>query len=246
MIEWLAAHRRVRAAVLVTGGLAAGLLLLAFILVGVDRVAGGTATDPGHDAEPHADPSTAGDGPPSPTSAGPAQPPPATQTPGDEQPVSALPDLPVTDDPDIYAEAIAQVLFGMDSVGYEPQDYEDLLAAAMWNELTHDARAGVAATMATRIPRADMWRQMRSVEQTSSFETELVWTPREQSGVDANTAVPDGVVLRNVTGTQTETWLDENGDQRTSSRPVTVTVLVVCPPAAMPCALGGISPTVVQ
>ena len=55
---------------------------------------------------------------------------------------------------------------------------------------------------------ADMWQQMRAVQQSSAFETELVWEPRDQSDVDASSAVPDGVVLRSFTGTQTETLLD--------------------------------------
>jgi hypothetical protein len=99
-------------------------------------------------------------------------------------------------------------------------------------------------TIGDRIPTPDMWEQMRSVQQTSEFEVELVWEPR--TGRDHREAGdwPDGVVLRNVSGTQTETWHAPDEDSLSSGRRVAVTVGVACPPASSPCRLLSIQPNV--
>jgi hypothetical protein len=89
-----------------------------------------------------------------------------------------------------------------------------------------------------------MWDQMRSIEQTSEFEVELVWEPR--TGRDHREAGdwPAGVALRNVSGTQTETWQAPDEDIQSSVRQVAVTVGVACPPASSPCRLLSIQPNV--
>jgi hypothetical protein len=245
VIEWLAAHPRARAAVLVTAGMVAGSVLLAFILVGIDRVSGGTASNPDTDTQPHAPVRSPAGDEPSPTALGaPAQPSPASEAPRDERPISALPDLPDTNDPDVYAAAVAKALFGMDYANHTPDDYEAFFDAALWDEIVPDARARIMATISRRIPTADMWEQMRSIEQTAEFEVELVWEPR--TGRDHREAGdwPDGVVLRNVSGTRTEAWHAPDEDIQSSARQVAVTVGVACPPASSPCRLLSIQPNV--
>jgi hypothetical protein len=148
--------------------------------------------------------------------------------------------LPSTDDPDVFAAAVAEVLFGMDYANNEPDDYEAFFADAVWDEINPDDSARILTTINRRIPTVDMWEQMRSIEQTSEFGVELVWEPR--AGRDHREAGdwPDGVVTRNVSGTQTETWQTTDEDVQTSTREVAVTVAMACPPATSPCQLVGI------
>jgi hypothetical protein len=245
VIEWMATHPRARTAVLVTAGLVAGLVLLAFILAGIDRVSSSTAGE--RDTDPQSHPSVrpaATDGPSPSAPPTPAHPPPSTEEGEDERSVAPLPDLPDTDDPDVYAAAVAGVLFGMDYANHAPGDYEAFFDAALWEEIVPDARMRVMTTLSRRIPTADMWEQMRLIDQTSEFEVELVWEPR--TGRDHREAGdwPDGVVTRNVSGTQTETWQAPEEEEQSSARPVAVTIAMACPPATSPCRLVGILPTV--
>jgi len=50
--------------------------------------------------------------------------------------------------------------------------------------------------------------------------------------------------MRTVSGTQTERWRSPGEQTRTSTRPVAVTVVVVCAPSASPCRLVGFQPDV--
>ena len=239
---WGSTHRRARAVLLVVTGVVVGLLLLAFALAGIDRLTtqAGPQSAP---AEERADvPTSTPAAPetgvePSPGSAR------AEQT-QDDPPGGALPAVPATNDPDTYAAAIAAVLYGMDYTIYGPGDYEALFADALWDEIDPDDSARILATINRRIPTTDMWQQMRSIKQTSAFEVELVWEPR--TGRDHREAGdwPDGVVTRNVSGTQTETWHAPELDIQSSSRPVAVTVVMACPPATSLCHLVGIIPNV--
>jgi hypothetical protein len=243
--KWMATHPRARAAALVAAGLLAGLVLLAFILVGVDRVSGSTAGEPDTGLPPPALVPSPATGEPSPTvPAAQAPSPPSADVDEDERPASPLPDLPDTDDPDVYAAAVAEVLFGMDYANHAPDDYEAFFEAALWDEIVPDSRTRIMTTISRRIPTVDMWEQMRSIDQTSEFEVELVWEPR--TGRDHREAGdwPDGVVTRNVSGTQTETWQAPEEEEQGSARPVAVTIAMACPPATSPCRLVGILPTV--
>jgi hypothetical protein len=244
VVEWLSAHPRMRAALLVVIGLVIGMVVFGFVVVGVDRASSDTARD-AHGSPPRAgSPSTEVDGPAPREPVSAAQPPPPAAAAAEERPVSALPALPDTDDPDVYAAAVAEVLFGMDYANHTPDDYEALFDAALWDQIVEPDRARIRTIISRRIPTADMWAQMRLIEQASEFEVELVWEPR--TGRDHREAGdwPGGVVLRNVSGTQTETWQAPGEDRASSSRPVAVTVAVVCPPASSPCRLGGIHPGV--
>lgn len=227
MKRWIAAHRRARVIALVTAGLVVGLLLLAFVLVSVDRI----ADDP-----------DAGTAAPSPS---PSQPSVPDESKADNRPAAPLEAaLPDTDDPDAYAAAIANVLFGMDYGDHKPSDYESLLTNALWPEIAPEDRSRLMATMSKRIPTPNVWEQMRSVDQRATFKVELVWEPRSGKQGRIEGWWPDGVVLRNVSGTQTETWRSPGGQTGRSTREVAVTVGVACPPAASPCRLVSIQPNV--
>jgi len=155
-----------------------------------------------------------------------------------------LPALPDTDDPDVYAAGVAEVLFGMDHVNNGPEDYEVFFADALWDEIGPNDQARIMATISRRIPTADMWEQMRSVEQAGDFTVELVWEPRSARNHRARGDWPDGWGMRTVSGTQTETWHAPGEQAQSSTGPVAVTVAMACPPAASPCRLIGILPHV--
>jgi hypothetical protein len=157
---------------------------------------------------------------------------------------TAQPSLPDTDDPDAYAVAIAEVLYGMDHSSHLPADYEALFAAALWEEIVPEAREAIEATISARIPDEDMWQRMGSVAQTGSFELEDVWEPGLGRQGRGEQWWPPGVVMRTASGTQTETWRPPGEQTQTSTRPVAVTVVVVCAPSASPCRLVGVQPTV--
>ena len=151
--------------------------------------------------------------------------------------------LPRTDNPDEFAAAVAAALFGQDAGRYAVADYRELLAEALWSRIDADARTSITATIYRRLPTADMWEQMRSVQQRSEFKVELVWEPRLGREGHEN-GVARRVVLRNVSGTQTETWHPPGEDAQSSARPVALTVVLACSPAASPCRLVGIPPNV--
>jgi hypothetical protein len=155
-----------------------------------------------------------------------------------------LPALPFTDDPDVYAAGVAEVLFGMDNANHGPADYEAFFAAALWDEIVPDDRARIMATISRRIPTVDMWEQMRSVEQAAEFTVELVWEPRSARNHRTGGDWPDGWQMRTVSGTQTDTWHAPGEPAQSSTRPVAVTVAMACPPAASPCRLIGVLPHV--
>jgi len=238
-MDWLTSHRRTRRGLLIITGVLVGLLLLSFLLVGMDRRGGG------QDGDRWRAPMSA------PTTAVSTVPPPDTsssdgsgQRDAEDDRHARLVPLPGSDNPDELATAVAATLFGLDPGRYTPTDYEELLAEALWPQIDADARAAIMATIARRLPTADVWEQMRSVQQKSDFEVGLVWEPRLGREGREQQRWPDGVVLRNVSGTLIETWRPPGEDAQTTTRIVAVTVALACSPAASPCRLVGIQPNV--
>jgi hypothetical protein len=174
----------------------------------------------------------------------PATPPVVDEQLSDDVTGTRLPPLPDSDDPDVYAEAVAEVLFGMDHTNHGPADYEAYFAAALWDEISQEERERIMTTIVRRIPTVDMWEQMRSVEQTAEFDAELVWEPRLARIHRDRGDWPAGWTMRTVSGTQTDRWHAPGEQTQTTVRPVAVTVAIACPPAASPCALIGVLPHV--
>jgi hypothetical protein len=241
--SWLSTHRRVRAGLLAVAGATVGSLLLAFVLVGIDRVTGGDGTGREADAAQQPSPSDRGARNDSPNSIDPSSAPSALNS--DSESARHTPTvLPVTDDPDVYAEAVAAALLGMDYRRFDAADYKALLTDALWPEIVAEDQARIVATIARRIPTDDVWEQMRSIGQTSTFETELVWEPRTgRQGRDEGWW-PNGVVLRNVSGSQADTWQPPGEVAQSSSRQVALSIAMACPPASSPCRLVSIQPNV--
>jgi hypothetical protein len=152
--------------------------------------------------------------------------------------------LPDTDDPDVYAQAVTEALHSVDHASERGEDYESLFASALWDEIVPDAREAILASIYSRIPDDRLWQQMSQVSQRATFTVDEVWEPRVGLQGRDEQWWPPGVVLRTVTGTQTETWQPPDAAAQSSSRPVALTVVVACPPAASPCRLVGIQPSV--
>jgi hypothetical protein len=238
----LSKHRRLRLVLLAVAVALVGLVVVSLALGGSDLPEG---VDRDTESRQHEPPLAAAAESPAPPEAG-SPPPPLEDDEAltNDEAGSPLPPLPDSDDPAVYAAAVADVLFGMDHSHHGPGDYEAFFAAALWKEIVSDDRARIMATISRRIPTAEMWEQMRSVEQSAEFDVELVWEPRTARTHRNRGDWPDGWVMRTVSGIQTDTWRVPGEDTQTSTRPVAVTVAMACPPAATPCRLIGILPHV--
>jgi hypothetical protein len=238
----LSKHRRLRPVLLAAAVALVGLVVVSFALAGSDLPKG---VDRHTESRQHqTSPAEAAESPAPPES---GNPPPREDDDDaltDDEAGSPLPPLPDSDDPAVYGAAVADVLFGMDHANYKPGDYEAFFEAAMWGEIVPDDRARIMATISRRIPMAETWEQMRSVEQTAEFDVELVWEPRIARTHRDRGDWPDGWEMRTVSGIQTDTWRAPGEDTQTSTRPVAVTVAMACPPATTPCRLIGILPHV--
>jgi hypothetical protein len=237
----LSKHRRPRPVLLAAAVAVVGLVVVSFALGGSDLPEGvGRDMQSRQDEPPLPD---AAESPARPEAGSPPPRPEDDASTNDEAGSPLLP-LPDSDDPAVYAAAVADVLFGMDHASYEPGDYEAFFAAALWKEIVPDDRARIMATISRRIPTAEMWEQMRSVEQSAEFDVELVWEPRTARTHRDRGDWPNGWMMRTVSGTQTDTWRSPDDGTQTSTRPVAVTVAMACPPATTPCRLIGILPHV--
>jgi len=136
--------------------------------------------------------------------------------------------LPHTDEPDAYAIAVAEVVFGLDTRDLDPAAYRDLLLADADPGLSATGRADLEALVAGRIPADELWQRMRANDQWSTFEASDVWEPGSWEQVVTSGQAEPGWALRNVTGIQTTHYV-EAGVEKTSSRERTVTIGMRCP-----------------
>ena len=133
-----------------------------------------------------------------------------------------------TAEPDVYAVAVAEVVFGLDTRDLDPAAYRDLLLADADPGLSATGRADLEALIAGRIPADELWQRMRANDQWSIFEASDVWEPGSWEQVVTSGQAEPGWALHNVTGIQT-TYYVEAGVEKTSSRERTVTIGMRCP-----------------
>ena len=133
-----------------------------------------------------------------------------------------------TDEPDAYALAVAEVVFGLDTRDVDPAAYRELLLADADPGLSATGRADLEALIAGRIPADELWQRMRANDQWSTFEASDVWEPGSWEQVVTSGQAEPGWALRNVTGIQTTHYV-EAGVEKTSSRERTVTIGMRCP-----------------
>lgn len=136
--------------------------------------------------------------------------------------------IPTTDDPDIYARAIAGVVFGMDTRRFGPGDYRDALMGEADPTLSASGRADLGRMLAERLPSAEQWARMRANDQWSEWVNVEIHVPGSWEQVVVSGQAEPGWAFRNVSGVQTTHYV-EDGAARTASRERTVTIGMRCP-----------------
>ncbi|SDU17500.1 hypothetical protein [Jiangella alkaliphila] len=193
----------------------AGLAVLAVVVVAVlavtsrDRTSTPTEDGPPATGMPSA---SSGDGP---TDAEPTMPGARAVT------------LPDTKDPDAYAGAIAELVFGLSPADSYARGYRDVLLGAIDRDVAGDDYDRLVAVTSRWIPDDATWDRQAAQQLRAVFEVESVVEPEQ---VVFNSDVPPGHEVRTVSGVQSLRYEDENGEEVREARARSVSVWVYCPP----------------
>lgn len=133
--------------------------------------------------------------------------------------------LPDTKDPDVYAEAIAELVLGLSPATAYIRGYRDVLLGAIDRDVVGDDYDRLVAVTGRWIPDEATWNRQAKQRLRSDFEVESVVEPEQD--VFAGDARP-GYEVRTVSGEQTIRYEDENGDEVRDARARSVTVWVHC------------------
>lgn len=200
---------------------AAGLVLLVFVAVGVYGLISGpadrSAPDPG--------------GTPTPGTLTPM--PSVSESPG----TSVLEPLPATDDPEVFAQALAQALFTWDTfTTLTVQDHRAVILEAA--DPSGEETPGLIGDLDNYLPSASTWRSLQEYRTAQTLTIERLWVPDQwhEAVEAADGQLLDGLVAYTVEGTRHRAgvWFDEPA---ASDHPVAFTVFLSCPPATEQCAL---------
>lgn len=148
-------------------------------------------------------------------------------SPGSQVTVSP-PDGLVTPNQDEYAAVIGALMFEMDTRTSTAGQTREQLRREADAQLSDDGLADLYATIDARVPADALWERMRSNEQWSQWEPIRTWEPAAWAQVVTQGHAAPGWVMRNVTGVQTIHYV-EDGLSRSTSREVTLTVVMRCP-----------------
>lgn len=209
--------RRLR---LIISLVAAGLVLLAFVAVGVYGLITGPAR-PGSAPTGSASPSAT-----SPTTG--SSPAPSTQ---------ALPPLPTTSDPATFARAVAEALFDWDTfTTLAPEDHRAVLLAAA--DPSGEETPGLISDLDNYLPSGATWRSLQEYRTAQTLTIDRLWVPDQwgEAVQAANGQIADGLTAYTVEGTRHRSgvWFDK---PVTSEHPVSFTMFLSCPPATKQCVL---------
>lgn len=173
-----------------------------------------------------------GDDDTAPAESGPLDPSQGSSSPGDDpgDAGSALPGaravtLPDTKDPDTYAEAIAELVFGLRPADSYVRGYRDVLLGAIDPDVVGDEYDSLVEVTGRWIPDEETWDRQAEQGLRASFEVESIVEPEQ----DPTPEAPPGQVARTVTGVQSIRYEDESGEEIRESEPRSVTVWVHCP-----------------
>ena len=133
-----------------------------------------------------------------------------------------------TSDPDVYADSVAAFVFSMDPRAFEPKDYRAALLGEADPMMSDTGLADLELTVEERIPDPTQWARMRANAQWSTWSPTAVWEPQTWAEVVTDGLAEPGWVMRNVTGTQTTSYVD-GGEDRTAVSEPTITVGMRCP-----------------
>jgi hypothetical protein len=201
----------------------AGLVLVVLIGVGAYGLFTGPPAAPAPSSAPDPDAGTSSrpaTAPPSPVAT-------TTAPPGD-----GLPALPHTDDPVLYARAVAQVLLSWDTMSaLAPDDH----AGRVLEDADPAGREtpGLAADVANYLPNLEVWQQLRRHATVQSVTIDAAYVPDAWDGIAASPSAEHlrpGTVAVTVEATRHRTgvWFDEAAE---ADHPVAFTVFLACPPA---------------
>ena len=167
---------------------------------------------------------------------GPASPatpePEPTRAPGE---LPALPELPVTTEPDTYARAVAAAVFTWDTADrFSPLDYTAVILAGA--DPSGEESAGLAADLAMYLPTTQVWRQLTDYATSQTLTVEHSYVPEAWADAVASSGgrIVPGTVAVTIEGTRHRSgvW---NENPVVSEHPVAFTVFVICPPAYESC-----------
>jgi hypothetical protein len=139
--------------------------------------------------------------------------------------------LPQTDDPIVYAKAVAASLLDWDTTsGYTPSDYEaPVLADA---DPSGEETSGLIGDVASYEPTTDQWTQLAAMDvaQQLTISSAVVPSTWPEALAQAHGQLRPGTTAVTITGTRHRTgiWY---GDKAATSEPVSFTVFEACTPA---------------
>lgn len=173
---------------------------------------------------------------PAPTSTSSAPAPPVPSPTG-QPTVDALPDLPETDDPEEYAEAVAHALFDWDTFTlYTPADHRAVLVDDA--DPSGTETPGLVTDLDGYFPSTQTWRDLAEYRTRQSITIDELFVPEQwdEAVAAANGQIADGTIAYTIEGTRHRegVWYD---DPVTSDHPVAFTVFVACEPAFDRCHL---------
>jgi hypothetical protein len=146
-------------------------------------------------------------------------------------------DLPATNDPVIYARAVAKALFSWDTMSGLPlQESENAIVAGADPEAGETA--GLVADLASYLPTDEVWQQLRTYQTSQLLTIDSASIPASWPGIVASSGshLERGTVAVTITGTRHRTGVWEGQAQDVDS-PVSFTVFELCSPASGPCHL---------
>ncbi|WP_240477477.1 hypothetical protein [Jiangella muralis] len=150
-------------------------------------------------------------------------------------PAPAIPILPRTGDPVIYARAVAEALFTWDTMSrLLPADYASIVIADA--DPSGYETNGLAADMANYLPTEETWQRLREYRTAQTLTIHDAYVPESWPGIvsAAGDQLTPGTVAVTIEGTRHRygTWF---GRSETSDHDVAFTAFVACPPAFERC-----------
>ena len=155
----------------------------------------------------------------------------------DTTPVPHKPTLPTTNDPVIYARAVAKVLFTWDTMsGLTLQESENAIVAGADPDVGETA--GLVADLAAYLPTDEVWKQLRTYQTSQSLTIDSANIPASWPGIVASSRsqLERGTLAVTISGTRHRAGIWEGQAQEAAS-PVTFTVFELCPPTSGQCHL---------
>jgi hypothetical protein len=166
------------------------------------------------------------------TSSRPATAPPSPATTTTVPLGDGLPALPHTDDPVLYARAVAETLLAWDTMSaLAPDDH----ASHVLDDADPAGREtpGLAADVANYLPSVEVWQQLRQHATVQSVTIDAAYVPDAWDDIAASPGAEQlrpGTVAVTIEATRHRTgvWFDEPAE---ADHPVAFTVFLACPPA---------------